>query len=204
MFDIDAELPKSLSDQVKPPLHLAGPPLLYPAEVRRTDAIKQVFRSLLINRFKLRIKHETKDLPVYELVSAKDGPEIAEDKTADRPCRITDLGPGRGLWLDLKSCDFRTFAGLLSAIPELRSRVLVDKTGLQGRYSFKLHWTPENYPGMPMSARPGQGNHSPVPSEPSGPSLFTALREQLGLRLVSGKAPVDVIVIEHIERPTPN
>ncbi len=153
VFTIDAELPKSLSDQLQP-LRSAGPPLIYPAEVRQTDAVKQIFRSLLINRFKLRIEHETKQLPVYELVSAKNGPKIAEGKTADRSCRIgTDprapaatLGPGKGRWLDVKSCDFPAFAGVLSASPELRSRVLVDRTGLLGRYSFKLHWTPEILP----------------------------------------------------------
>ena len=204
VFDIEAELPKSLSDQVKPPLHLAGPPRLYPAEVRRREAIKQVFRALLTNRFKLRVKHETQDLPVFELVSAKDGPKITKDKSADRPCRITDFGPERGLWMDVKSCGFSTFVGALSAIPELRSRVLVNKTGLHGRYSFKLHWTPKMPPGMPMRAGGGQGNLGAAPNEPSGRSLFTALRQQLGLRVVSGKAPVDVIAIEHIERPTPN
>lgn len=207
VFIIDGELSKSLSDQVKPPLHLAGPPLLYPAEVRRTDAVKQVFRLLLINRFKLRVRHEKKVLPVYDLVLAKNGPKVAEDKTSDQPCRMGGLGPGEGLWLDVKSCDFPTFVGVLSASHGLwdralshgryqprevqLSRVLVDKTGLHGRYSFKLHWTPHIYtpPGTP---------------KPSGPSLFTALQEQLGLRIVPGKAPVKVLVIEHIERPTPN
>ena len=143
-------------------------------------------------------------LPVYELVLTKNGPKIAKDETADRSCRITDIGPGKGLWLDVKSCDFRTFAGLLSAIPELRSRVLVDKTGLHGRYSFKLHWTPEIPRGMPMPAGGGQSNHSAAPYEPYGPSFFTALQEQLGLRLEPSTAPVDTIVIEHIENPTEN
>jgi len=204
VFSIDAELPKSLSDQVKPPLHDIGPTFMYPAEVRRTDAVKQVFRSLLINRFKLQIRHETKELPIDELVLTKNGPKIAEDKTTDGPCRITDVGPGKGRWIEVQFCDFNMFAGLLSAIPELRSRVLVDKTGLHGRYSFKLHWTPEIPPGMPKPGRDGQINQSAAPPEPYGPSFFTALREQLGLKVVSGQAPVDVIVIEHVERPTPN
>lgn len=193
VFNIDGDLSKSFSDQVKPPLRYAGPPPLYPAGVRRTDAIKHVFRSLLINRFKLRVRHEKKALPVYELVAAPNGPKITEDKATGQPCRITGLGPGKGLGMGVKSCDFRTFTGFLSIVPELRSRVLVDKTGLQGRYSFKLHWTPHIYvpPGRQM------------PAEPSGPSLFTALR-QVGLKVVSTSAPVDVLIIEHIERPTPN
>lgn len=154
---------------------------------KRWDQAMLMLRSLLINRFKLRIERETKVLPVYELVSAKNGPKIAQDKTADRSCQITDIGPGKGLWLIVKSCDFSSFSGLLSVVPPLRSRVLVDKTGLHGRYSFKLHWIPE----MPTS-------------KPYGPSFFTALREQLGLRLEPSTAPVDTIVIEHIEKPTEN
>jgi bla regulator protein blaR1 len=203
VFTIDAELPKSLSDQVKGPLHAVGPGPGYP-EVPGTEVVKQVFRSLLINRFKLRIKHETKGLPVYELVLANSGPKIGKDETADQSCRITDVGPGKGLWLKVKSCDFDTFAGLLAAIPELRSRVLVDKTGLHGSYSFRLHWTPKMPPGMPKPARGGQPSHIAAPPKPSGPSLFTALQDQLGLTVKSATAPVDIIVIQHIENPTEN
>lgn len=204
VFHIDAEPSKSLSDQVKEPLSAMGPALeADDAEVPGPDVVKQAFRSLLINRFKLRVSHETTELPVYELVLAKNGPKVAKDETADRSCRITGIGPGKGRWLGVK-CDFGTFAGVLSAIPELRSRVLVDKTGLHGRYSFKLHWKPEMPPGMPMPAMRSQGNRGAAPSEPSGPSLFTALQDQLGLKVVSGQAPIDVIVIEHVERPTPN
>jgi bla regulator protein blaR1 len=204
VFNIHAEPSKSLSDQVKTPLSLigSGPELPGP------DVVKQAFRSLLINRFKLRVTHETKVLPVYELVLAKNGPKIAKDETADRSCRITDVGPdlpsvsvrGKGRWLDVR-CDFRTFAGVLSAIPELSSRVLLDKTGLHGRYRFKFHWTPEMPPGMPKPAAGGQRNGSAAPSKPSGPSLLTALREQLGLKVQSATAPVDTIVIQHIENP---
>jgi uncharacterized protein (TIGR03435 family) len=205
VFNIDAELPKSLSDQIKPPLHSVGPgALLYPIDVRRTDAVQQVLRSLLINRFKLQIRHETKVLPAYELVLAKNGPKIAKDETADRSCRISDIGPGKGRRLNVKFCGFNTFVGALSASPELRSRVLVDKTGLYGRYSFELHWTPEVPTEMHMPTIGGQSNNSAAPPEPSGPSLFIALQDQLGLKVQSTTAPVDTIVIEHIENPTEN
>lgn len=200
VFNVDAELPKSLWDQVKSLSGAGrGPFPVYPG-VGQTDALKQVFRSLLINRFKLRITHETKVLPVYELVLAKNGPKIAKDETADRSCRITGIGPGKGHWLDVK-CDFGTFASVLSAIPELSSRVLVDKTGLHGGYSFKFHWTPKMPPGIPKPAGGGQRNRSAAPSKPSGPSLLTALREQLGLKVQSTTAPVDTIAIQHIENP---
>jgi len=172
---------------------------------QRWNEAMLMLRSLLIDRFKLRVKHETKVLPVFELVSAENGPKIAEDKTTDRSCRITALGPGKGFGMDVKSCDIHTFVKVLSLYRELGGRVLVDKTGLHGRYSFKIHYgVPEMPPGMPKPAAGVQRNQSAAPSEPSGPSLLAALQEQLGLRVVSGQAPVDVIVIEHIERPSEN
>jgi uncharacterized protein (TIGR03435 family) len=188
VFHIDAEPSKSLSDQVKTPLQAVGPAL--DAEIPGLDVVKQAFRSLLINRFNLRVRHETKVLPVYELVLAKNGPKIAKDETADRSCRITDVGPdlpsvlvrGKGRWLDVK-CDFRTFAGVLSAIPELRSRVLVDKTGLHGRYSFILHWTPEVPPTMP---KPAEGLYGVI--------AFLVVRRtnEIGLRMTLGAQPRDI------------
>lgn len=209
VFHIDAEPSKSLSDQVKTPLQAAGPAL--GAEVPGPDVVKKAFRSLLINRFKLRVRHETKVLPVYELVLANHGPKISKDETADQSCRITDVAPdlpsvfarGKGRWLDVK-CDFHAFAGVLSAIPELRGRVLVDKTGLHGRYSFILHWTPGVPSGMHSPAIDGQSNHRAALSKPSAPPLFTALREQLGLKVQSTTAPVDTIAIRHIENPAEN
>ena len=205
VFHIDAELPKSLSDQVKAPLRSVGPGPGVAAGVPGSDVVRQVFRSLLTNRFKLQIKHETKMLPVYQLVLAKNGPKIAKGEASGQSCRITDIGPGKGLWLDVQSCDFDTFVGLLSGMPELRSRVLVDNTGLHGPYSFKLHWTPEMPPRRRMPT--GAGQHSPVvaPPKASGPSPFlTALREQLGLKVQPTTAPVDTIVIRHIENPARN
>ncbi len=158
-----------------------------------------MLRSLLINRFKLRIRHETKVLPVLELVVAKNGPKFSEDKTAGQPCRLGPPGPGKQLGLSVESCGLSTFTGVLSlARPDLGGRMLLDKTGLHGRYSFKLYWEAEMPPEMPAKA--GQANPGAAPSK----SLETALQKQLGLKLVPAKAPVDVIVVEHIERPSEN
>jgi bla regulator protein blaR1 len=162
---------------------------------QRLNEAMLMLRSLLIDRFKLHVKHETKVLPTFEVVVAKDGPKITEDedKTGNRPCRMTGI-PGEGprkRGFDVTSCHLSDFLGLIALLPGARNRPLVDKTGLHGRYSFKLHWTPRG-PGMPK------------PAEPSDAPFLVALREQLGLNIVSAKAPVDVIVIEHIERPTPN
>jgi|GEM_PF-806770 len=205
VFNIDAQLPQSLSDQVRQPLRAVGPGPGVPAEVPGSDVVRQLFRSLLTNRFKLQIKHEKKVLPVFELLLAKNGSKIAEDKVAGSPCRITDVGPGKGLRLNVQSCDFDTFAGLLSGMPELRSRVLVDNTGLHGRYSFKLHWTPEIPPRMRRPATGAQRSLVAAHSKPPSPPPFiTALREQLGLKVQPTTAPVDTILIQHIENPARN
>jgi bla regulator protein blaR1 len=152
-----------------------------------------MLRALLVDRFKLRVKHETKVLPVFEVALAKNGPKITEDKIDDRPCRMTGIsgvGP-RERGFDVKSCHLSDFLGVIALLPGASSRPLLDKTGLHGRYSFELHWTPRP-PGMPK------------PADPSNAPFLVALRKQLGLDIVSAKAPVDVIVIEHVERPTEN
>ena len=87
----------------------------------------------------------------------------------------------------------------LSALPEVGGRIVSDKTGLKGRFDFTLKWTPD----PTMGAMP-PGPDSGVESESSAPSLLTALQEQLGLKLESTKEPVDVIVIDSAELPTPN
>jgi len=165
-----------------------------------------MLRALLIDRFKLRIKHETEVLPVFEVVLAENGPKITEDKTNDRPCRMTGpsgLGPGE-LGFDVTSCHLSDFLGVIALLPGARNRPLVDKTGLHGRYSFKLHWMPKEPPGTPTPASGGQSSPSATSADPSGSPFLTALREQLGLTVQSTTAPLDTFVIEHIERPTEN
>lgn len=90
-----------------------------------------------------------------------------------------------------------TLDRLATAIPSFGAltRPVVDQTGLEGEYDFILEWTPE-------STSPGQTNPNSEP--PSGPSFFEALKEQLGLKLVSTKAPIQALVIDHVEEPSRN
>jgi uncharacterized protein (TIGR03435 family) len=76
-------------------------------------------------------------------------------------------------------------------------RLVIDKTGLQGRFAFTMTWTPEQLP----TAAPPPGV---PPVDPNGPALFTALQEQLGLKLEPARGPVEVLVIDSVERPTPD
>ncbi len=152
-------------------------------------------QAMLAERFELQLRHVTRDRPVYEFVVAKNGPKFKEDDTQ------IDLGgiTGRGGWkFEATSTRLSALASLIAAMPELGGRVVLDKTGLTGHYCFTFQWKPE-LPGN-MMGPPADG----APSGPSGPSLFTALQEQLGLKLVPTKAPVDILVIDHIERPTEN
>jgi uncharacterized protein (TIGR03435 family) len=88
---------------------------------------------------------------------------------------------------------------LLQMLSQFTQRIVVDRTGLSGNYDIDLTFTPDRMPqGTPP---PGV----PIPNiDPNGPSLFTAVQEQLGLKLDSDKAPVEVLVIDHVERPTPD
>jgi uncharacterized protein (TIGR03435 family) len=84
--------------------------------------------------------------------------------------------------------------------------IVVDKTGLKGNYDFTLKWTPDEgqMPGGPGGGPGGPPRDAAPPPDASGPSIFTALQEQLGLKLESQKGPVDTLVIDHVERPSEN
>jgi uncharacterized protein (TIGR03435 family) len=92
-------------------------------------------------------------------------------------------------------------ANLVHLLSQQLGRIVVDKTGLTGKYDFTLQWTPDETQGPP-SGPPGIG--STPPPESSGPSIFTAIQEQLGLKLESQKGPVEILVIDHAEKPSAN
>jgi uncharacterized protein (TIGR03435 family) len=140
-----------------------------------------MLQSLLADRFQLRIEHATVERPAYDLVIAKDGFKLKESQSSTSSGWV---GNGQ---IHFLSAPISSLAYTLSNSAEV-GRGVVDKTGLTGRYDIALTWTPDE--------RFGSGD--------SGPSIFTALEEQLGLKLVPGKGPVDTIVVDHVERPSPN
>jgi uncharacterized protein (TIGR03435 family) len=186
VFDIDAKVDDSLVD---------GPWKKLSLDQQMHQAILML-RSLLADRFKLQITYQTKEFPVYALVLAKNGPKFTEDDTHLETNRLTLHHLGN---IEAVSEDLSSFADLLSIMPELGGRRVLDKTGLQDHYSFAFHWTPEK-----LAASASQSPNGTSSPESSGPSLFTALQEELGLKLQSAKAPLDTIVIEHIEQPSEN
>ena len=169
-----------------------------------------MLRTLLKERFGLVVHSEARELPVYVLRMAradrKPGPRL---KPAAADCAAIMAG-GRGE-PDRLPCGIRLTPGNLAgggssmaqfafAISRFVNRPVLDQTELSGNYDFDLQWTPEQ---MPAAAPPGPPGAPPLPPiDPNGPSVFTAVQEQLGLKLESTKGPVDVLVIDRAEHPT--
>ena len=150
---------------------------------------RQMLQKLLADRFQLRLLRETKELPEYALVVEKNGPKLHQPEGAGNGMRI-----GRGR-ITTQAVSMEHFAGNLG---KLLGRTVVDKTGLQGNFAFTLEWTPDA--SQPM----GVLGPSPAVPDDSGPSIFTALQEQLGLKLEPQKGPVEILVIDHVEKPSEN
>ena len=173
------------------------------SDEQQVDAIRKMVRGLLADRFKLKVHSETRVLPVYALVVAKGGtkmtPSVETPAPTDgsRPQGWHGLSmEGRGQ-LEGRSATPAMFTTVLPRQPEIGGRMVVDHTGLTGQYDFLLKWTPEASLGASSMA-----HEEGVPPNPSAPSLFTALQEELGLRLEATKAPVDTIVIDSAEMPS--
>lgn len=149
------------------------------------DERMRMVRSLLAERFHLEVKNETKPQAVYALVIGKGGPRLKPND-----CRF-DGGSKCGGYSwggkELSGTGVQ-LAELASMLTDSVDRPVVDKTGLSGRFDFKLHWTPEEA----------------TVYDAASPSIFTALQEQLGLRLESQRGPVEMLVVEHVEPPTEN
>jgi bla regulator protein blaR1 len=165
------------------------------AEQRKTynEQMGQRMHALLTDRFHLAIHRETKEQPVYALVIGKSGSKLQPG---------TDGGAGRmRLGRGEINGEGSQLLVLAATLANVVDRPVIDKTGLSGNFNFKLNWTTD----------PGQGFGPPGPPpgtdaapQPDGPSIFTALQEQLGLRLESDKGPVEMIVIDRVERPSEN
>jgi len=157
--------------------------------------MRSMMRSLLADRFSLEVSHQTKNLPVFALVVAKGGPKISPSKNDGTHGGIE--GHGKDYVETVQTTD-EPISGLvetLSRQPELQGREVVDETGLTAIYSYTLKWTQQ---------RPLGASDADDETDPSAPSLWDALQQQLGLKLESKKAPVDTIVVDHIEKPTPD
>ena len=170
-----------------------------------------MLQALLADRFDLMVHHDTKELPVFAVVLARTdgrlGPQLRPTECPDlevdvkqlRPC--VNLSPGLGRFT-ARGTPMKTF---LEWLAPFVNRVVIDRSGLNGRYDINLEWTPDNLP----QRAPGTPADQPlrlngITIDPNGPTIFTAIQEQLGLKLESTKGSVDVLVIDHVEHPTEN
>jgi uncharacterized protein (TIGR03435 family) len=159
--------------------------------------LRAMIRALLADRFQLTLHRETREMPVYALVVAPGGPKPALAKNDTNRTGLPGLlfrAPGV---LPAVNATLADLAGVLQAV--VLDRPVVDRTSLPDRYDFTLTWTPDETQFAALGPRP------PTPADPNGPpGLFTAIQEQLGIRLDSTRAPVDALVIDKVERPTAN
>jgi uncharacterized protein (TIGR03435 family) len=169
-----------------------------------------MLQSLLADRFKLAVHRETKELPTYNLSGAKGpfNPPPPDEKgcapmvpgapmqPGTMPCGFPRIGMS-GM-IDAAKVGMPQMVGTLAAVV---GRPVIDQTGFMGTFDVHLKFTPDtNTQGLPGGAL---GAAPPAP-DPSRPDIFSALQEQLGLKLTSSKGPVEVLVIEHAERPSAN
>jgi uncharacterized protein (TIGR03435 family) len=201
-FDVEAKPSDSVAAEL---------PKLDP--VQRNLEKQHMIQSLLATRCKLALHHETRDFQEYALVIAKSGLKVQPANAGDTSPNGTKgangiLGGAGRIKIGMgqmvgQAISMGRLAQILSSV--LKTTIL-DKTGLLGTYDITLQWTPDASQPSTMGAA-GAGPEAPgaaAPAEPSGPSIFTALEEQLGLKLESQKGPVDVIVIDHVEEPSQN
>lgn len=174
-------------------------------------------RSLLAERFHLATHTDTRDLPLYALVVARSdrklGPKASVStvdcsaasasrgnagpalNTGEAPACGMRIGPGQML---LGGVPMSRFATVLAPFAR---RLVIDRTGLTGNYNLQLSWAPQ---GPRFGGPPPEGAPALPPADPNGASLFASIQEQLGLKLEPTRAPLDVVVIDRVERPSPD
>jgi uncharacterized protein (TIGR03435 family) len=186
--------------------------------IPKQDEMPRMLQALLADRFQLKIHRETKELPVYALVVAKKdgklGPRLTESKEGSctlpdptkrppppEPGKPPTLGCG-GMMMSPRSMTAARvpIANLIPALSRILGRTVVDKTGLTGNFDISLEWAPDESQAVQFAP----DGPKPPPSDAAGPSIFTALQEQLGLKLESQKGPVEIFVIDGAEKPSEN
>lgn len=158
----------------------------------RNERLRERLRSLLADRFGLVVQHEEKQQTVYSLITAKNGPKLIA---------VTTPGDRQGT-ISVNEGHLQGFAApigmLATQLSDATRRIVVDETNLTGKFDFLLEWTPDG--PLERLDSPGAGQAAGA----TGPSIFTALQDQLGLRLKSSTGLVDVVVIDQVNRPSAN
>jgi len=167
--------------------------------------MQQMVQALLADRFKLVVRSESRDLPVYALVTKSEGKLGSELRRSTLDCggpsTQTQGACGIRMGLGKLTIGGASMSQIASTLSGLLERTVVDRTTLPGTFDATLTWTPDqSTPGMALKA----GYAPPGLVDPNGASIFTAVQEQLGLKLDSSRGPVNVIVVVSAQRPTAN
>lgn len=155
--------------------------------VANLHQVQEMLQKLLKDRFDLKLHRDKRDLSIYAIKVAKGGPKLA--RSAENSYGLpTQSGHGHGSQQQRKFTN-NSMSDFALGMQAYLDRPVVDETGLSGRYDFTLTWTPDTSPANEPDAAPG---------------IFTAVQEQLGLRLEATKGPTDVLVVDQVERPSAN
>jgi uncharacterized protein (TIGR03435 family) len=168
-----------------------------PTSANRTDEMPLMIQSLLEDRFQLKTHRETRELPVFMLVVVKDGSKLQptiEGRPGPGGLRAgSSRSSGTAAGTEMSGSGI-SISGLIDMFSTRVGRPIIDKTNLAGTYDFTVKFAP--YVASPTTLDSA--------TEPIGPSIFTAIQEQLGLRLESAKGPVEVLVIDSVSKPSEN
>lgn len=181
------------------------------------DRVRLMLQSLFEDRFKLKVHRETKPSAVYALVVGKGGPiiKLSRDQSpenVDGPSP-PGAGPNHGairIGVGNLVGNAVTLSWFSTMLSQRLDRLIVDRTNLAGRFDIQLHWVPNagenpfDQGGNRLQSSIIDMSGTTVTLDPSGPSIFSAIQEQLGLKLESAKAPVELLVIDHVEKPSAN
>lgn len=185
-YDVSARVDEDTVEAWKP---------LSPEEIWKQQQI--LLQAMLADRCQLKMRHEVKVLPVYDLVIARGGLKMKEAAPDEKAltyfksyAMYNDAGQSGGSTMTMTT-HAGTALELAQSLPDYAGRIVVDKTGLgEKRFDYELKWSSDQ--------------DAPADKGGTGPAIFKALEEQLGLRLEPAKAPVDTFVVEHMERPSAN
>ena len=180
--------------------------LSHDQQVQRRE---QMLQALLADRFKMQAHRELKQVPDYELVIAKGGPKLEgavdpngpKDKDGKPMTVMSMRGPGS---FQAQAFTMSQLAGFLGEPFVGTGRIVKDKTGLTGKYNLTLSFAMQGSSTGPPGGAAAVAPAVPPPADDSQPSIFTALQEQLGLKLQPGTGAIDLVVIDHLERPAAN
>ena len=175
-FDLEAESGPALDEKLRK----------LPSDQAREQK-RRMLQALLADRFALKVHEETRTLPIYTLVVAKGGPKFQPSQKDGTT--INSNGNNGNVTMTVQGSD-HTLRLLAEQLSRSIERIVVDKTGLDGRFDLTLKWVSDD-----ITARS---------DAPAGPSLFTALQEQLGLKLEPDKGPVTILVVDHLGPPSEN